>query len=425
MATSLKRIEKEFILGSARDDQTKLLLLAGNGEWPVEIKTIGADYIVFSHAMPLRLLRRGIHYEFRFVYRDQAMAFRAKTNDIKDNLLTVDMPASVYKNLGRRYSRRLAPTELSVSFSFKGERFELAFPTTKEYTAPATPEASADFDPADIRGLIRSFNAKAEEIASEKSIVMFKERQPESVEERVITRTGKMLFLATTAGGMPEIDPFPRSRIVTRALLAEFFKEEGLREDLVEDEVARFERNKRSSGILSELLVPILFQEYVIGYVSLQNRVAGREPFDLASLETFHLFSEILAHSLKINGYFKGAPKKVPDIRAQVLDVSAGGILFANDSKDLGASLLPDARLDLLFSVSDRKLKAAGTVRRTYRDGDLFYYGVEYDEIQPEDFRFLFEILYGRPFTDADGFSVEGLAVKKKLIDFDADKKQE
>jgi hypothetical protein len=222
---------------------------------------------------------------------------------------------------------------------------------------------------------------------------------------------------------MPRLDPFTQPRIITRAMLADFFREEGLRDELVEDEVARFERNVKATGILSEILVPILFQEYVIGYVSIQNKTPGREPFGLALLETFHLFSEILAYSLKINGYFKGAPKKVPDIKAQVLDVSAGGLLFSNDSKDLGAALLPDARLDLLVGVGDRNFSAACRVRRVYRDGDQYYYGVQYDEIQPEDFRFLFETLYGRPFSDADGFSVEGLAVKKSLIDFGDDKK--
>jgi len=423
MATSLKRIEKEFILGAARDDHTKLLILAGNGEWPVEIKALGSDHIIFSHAMPLRLLRRGLRYEFRFVYREQALAFRAKTQEIKESLLTVVMPENIYKNLGRRYSRRMPPSELNVAFSFKGERFELAFPTTREYASVAQPEPSPDFDPADIRGLIRSFNQKSEDRASDRAIVMWKDKKPETLEERLIARTGKIFFLATTAGGLPTIDPFPSSRIVTRTILGDFLAESGTRGDLVEEEILRFERNKRSSGLLSELLVPILFQEYVIGYVCLQNRTEGRVPFDLAMVETFHLFAEILAWSLKINGYFKGAPKKQPGIKAQVLDLSASGILFANDSKDLGASLLPDARLDLQFSMGERELKASGVVRRTYRDGDQFYYGVEYDEIQPEDFRFLFESLYGRTFTDADGFSVEGLAVKKPLIDFKEEKK--
>ena len=178
----------------------------------------------------------------------------------------------------------------------------------------------------------------------------------------------------------------------------------------------------RQAGILSRLLVPILFQDYVIGYVSLANKTPGREPFDLGMLETFHLFAQILAWSLKINGYFKGAPKKASEISAHVLDISAGGLLFANESKDVGTTLKADARIDLAFVVGERSLKAAAVIRRTWAEGNQNYFGLEYDEIQPEDFRFLFETLYGRPFTDADGLSVEGLAVKKAIIDF-GDKK--
>ncbi len=418
MATPLKRIEKEFMLGAARDERTKVLLLAGSGEWPVEIKSVESDHMILGHSMPLRLLRKGIRYEFRFVEREQAMAFRTRIIEIKDSTLTVEMPANVYRNLERRYSRRTPPAELTVAFSFMGERFELSYPTTREYATVTQPVPSESFDPNDIRGLVRSFNEKTEDRVSDRSIVMFKDRKPESIEERVITRTGRSLFLATVAGGLPEIDPLQKPRIVTRNVFTEWLREEGFTAELALDELARFERNLRQSGVLSELLIPILFQEYVIGYVSLVNKTPGREPFDLGMLETFHIFSQILAWSLKINGYFKGAPRKASEISARVLDVSAGGLLFANDSADIGASLRPESRIDLLFTLGERKVKASAVVRRTWTEGNQNYYGLEYDGIQPEDFRFLFETLYGRPFTDADGLSIEGLAVKKAVIDF-------
>ncbi len=418
MATPLKRIEKEFMLGAARDEGTPILLLAGSGEWPVKIRAVESDFITFSHGMPLKLIRQGLRYEFRFVEREQALAFRARTIEIKETTLTVEMPSTVYRNLERRYSRRPPPAELKVVFSFMGERYELSYPVTREYEALAQPAVSKDFDPNDIRGLVRSFNEKTEEKVSDRAIVMFKDRSPETMEERVIARTGRSLFLATTAGGLPDIDPLPKPRIVTRGVFAEWLREEGFPAEQALDELARFERGVREAGILSELLVPILFQEYVIGYVSLVNKTEGREPFDLAMLETFHLFAQILAWSLKINGYFKGAPKKAPGFSARVLDVSAGGLLFANESKDVDSSLRPDARIDILFTIGERRLKASAIVRRTWKEGNQNYYGLEYDQIQPEDFRFLFETLYGRPFTDADGFSVEGLAVKKPLVDF-------
>lgn len=418
MASPLKRIEKEFMLGAARDEGTPIFLFAGSGEWPVKIRQVESDYILFSHSMPLRLLRKGLRYEFRFVEREQAMAFRARTIEVKETTLTVEMPGNVYRNLERRYSRRQPPSELTVSFSFMGERYELAYPTTRVYETVTMPGASKDFDPNDIRGLVRSFNERTEDRVSDRAIVMFKDRSPESLEEKLITRTGRSLFLATTAGGLPEVDPLAKPHIVTRAVFTDWLREEGYAADLALDELARFERNLGKSGILSELLVPILFQEYVIGYLSLVNKTPGREPFDLGMLETFHLFAQILAWSLKINGYFKGAPKRPSEISARVLDISAGGLLFANESKDVGVALRADARIDLTFAIGERKIKAAAVVRRTWVEGNQNYFGLQYDEIQPEDFRFLFETLYGRPFTDADGLSVEGLAVKKAIIDF-------
>jgi len=415
MATSLKRIEKEFILTSARDDKIKLLLIAGSGEWPVMITDLGPDKISFSHSMPLRLLRKGAVYEFRFVYREQPMAFRAKAIEAKEGSLSAELPASVYKNLGRRYSRRPPPAEFAVSFSFRGDRFDLSFPTTRNYEPVEEPEPSSSFDPHDIRALIADFNERASEYASERAVRMFKDRKPESVEERLIVRTGRIYYLPTALGGLPEVDPYVSPRIVTRSMFGDFLHEQGLREDLVQDEIAAFEHEKRNAGVLSELMIPLLFQEYVIGYVYLQNKQQGKPPFDLAVLETFLQFAKVLAYSLKINGYFRNAPKKPSDYQADVVDISAGGLMFSNASKDLASALLPGSSLDLDIKVGERSAKARALVKRTFRDAARVYYGLEYEEMAPEDFRFLFEALYGRDFTDADATGVEGLGVKMSV----------
>jgi hypothetical protein len=414
MATSIRRIEKEFILGSARDEGIALLLLAGNGEWPVKIQSLEKERIVLTHSMPLRLLKRWESYEFRFIYREQGIAFRSRIVEAKDASLVIELPAEVYKNLGRRYSRRKPPTDLEVSFSFMGDRYDLSFPMTGEFDPVAEPEPSPDFDPADIRLLIREFNAKASEYASDRAIVMFKDRKPEGMDERIIVRTGKIFYLPTAISGLPTVDPYIQPRIITRESFADWLREQSVPEDLVEDEVVRFERNKRNSGILSELLVPIIFQEYVIGYVAVTNRQQGRPPFDLSILETFHQFSKVLAYSLKINGYFLNAPKKSQYFPADIIDVSAGGVLFANPSRELAASLLPGSHVELTIKVGGRSVRTPAVLKRNYRDSELIYYGVEYRDIKPEDFRFLFETLYGRPFTDNDAIGLEGLGIKDR-----------
>ncbi len=412
MATNLKRIEKEFILGSARDDTIPFLLIAGSGEWPCLITAIAAEGLTFSHAMPLRLLRRSQIYEFRFVYREQPMAFRARILEVKDSSVTTELPEAVYKNLGRRYSRRLPPTELDVSFSFKGDRYELAFPTTREFELVTEPEPNSAFDPRDIRSLVQTFNERASEFASERAVRMFKERVPETQEERLIVRTGKIYYLPTVAGGLPLVDPYVKSRIVTRDIFADFLRYDGVREDLITDEVLRFERNKKTTGILSELMIPLLFQEYVIGYVYLVNNLPGKTPFDLPVLETYFQFAKVLAYSLKVNGYFKNAPKKARDFSADVIDISAGGLLFSNSSRDLSSSLLPGSEMEISIKAKGRVVKVLAKVKRVYRDAARSYFGVEYSDISPEDFRFLFECLYGRNFTDEDAVGIEGLNLK-------------
>jgi hypothetical protein len=342
------------------------------------------------------------------------MAFRARILEVKDSSLTSEMPEAVYKNLGRRYSRRIPPTELTVSFSFKGDRFKLSFPTTREFEPVSEPEPNSAFDPHDIRALVGEFNERASEYASERAVRMFKDRHPESLEERLIVRTGKIYYLPSAVGGLPIVDPYVTPRIVTRDAFADFLRDEDTREDLIEDEVMRFERNKKTAGILSELMIPLLFQEYVIGYVYLVNTLQGMPPFDLPVLETFHQFAKVLAYSLKVNGYFRNAPKKAQDFSADVIDISAGGLMFSNTSRELAISLLPGSEIELTIKAKERPVRVLASVKRVFRDSTRTYFGVEYTELEPEDFRFLFENLYGRPFTDEDAVGIEGLGAKVK-----------
>ena len=66
----------------------------------------------------------------------------------------------------------------------------------------------------------------------------------------------------------------------------------------------------------------------------------------------------------------------------------------------------------LSIKAKGRTIKAFAKVKRVYRDSTHSYFGVEYTELAPEDFRFLFECLYGRGFTDEDAAGIEGIRAK-------------
>jgi hypothetical protein len=52
---------------------------------------------------------------------------------------------------------------------------------------------------------------------------------------------------------------------------------------------------------------------------------------------------------------------------------------------------------------------------RKYKIKDIYFYGIQFLEVAPEDFRFLFEHVYGRPFADADDRFWEGGADPPEL----------
>lgn len=409
MAEPVKNIEREFLLAAAIRERSALTMSVGGGDWSARLLSVGPAGLTLQHEAPLSLLGKGTLCGFTYLVRGQSIAFKAAVLEPGEKRLVVAMPDRVYKNLARRYARLPPPGDLSASFSFAGERYDLDFPTSDAYRAPGEPEPSPDFDPADLKGLMAEFERKALSVGSERSLVMFKDRKPETAEEALTASTGRCFYLPSPLTGIPATDPFADRTILTRDDFMRQFIDRGLEAAQAERELAALERAKRSSGLLSELIVPILFQDYAIGCARVANARQGRPPFDLGVVETFVAFARVFSWSLKLHGYFKDAPRLEADYRPQVVDVSAGGLLFACGDARLGRALKEGGEVSVRLTVGKRSIASAGTIRRHYAGAGEAYFGIQFHLMAPEDFRFFFEYLYGRPFTDGDADSVEGI----------------
>jgi hypothetical protein len=241
---------------------------------------------------------------------------------------------------------------------------------------------------------------------------MFKDRDPGSPEERLSAQTGRCFYIPTIMSGIPKSDPFAERCILTRDDFVSWYMETGLEQGQAESEIAQLERSKRNAGVLSELLVPILFQDYAIGCASVINTRPGKPPFDLRVVETFISFARVFAWSLKLHGYFKDSSKLEENYTTQVVDVSAGGLLFACQDPRLMQALKEGLPVTVRLATKRRTIDAAGVIRRHYVGGKEGFFGIEFSVMAPEDFRFLFEYLYGRPFTDEESDSVEGVRIQ-------------
>lgn len=408
MATPIKRIEKDFLLKALFDEQLPVLLRSGREEFVVIVERPPKRDLRLKPDRPLRGVKGGQRLDLMFDYRSQTVTFSVLVEDIKDGIIVAEAPEFLYKNLGRSYSRVASPEDMKIAFSFRGERYALSFPRIAEYEPVEPPAYSEDFDPRNIKDLVSQLSSWARDAANGHKLVMFKDASPNSLEERVVAETGKALFIPSTQTDLPQEDPFPKKLIVTEQRFRRFMESSGTDPVFIDDAIARFLKTKLDAGTFSDLWSPILFQEYVIGYIRLWIDAPGKPPFDLSLVETLHQFAKVLAFSLKANNYFKQAELKKSSFQGKIVDISASGLLFAHHQAALASTLLPESEIDLQLSTAKRSVKTPARIVRRYKDASLHYFGCRFVDIAPEDLRFLFEYIYGRPFTDADAGFLAG-----------------
>jgi len=94
----------------------------------------------------------------------------------------------------------------------------------------------------------------------------------------------------------------------------------------------------------------------------------------------------------------------------KVVDISASGLLFACP---LGSELLPaltvNTKLTVIIEAPNRTMKLAAAIVRHFKDRTTEYFGCRFENMAPEDMRFLYERLYEKLF-DSPSHS-EGAAV--------------
>jgi hypothetical protein len=343
-----------------------------------------------------------------FDYRGQVVIFAVEVVSFKDEHIIAAEPEFLYKNLDRSFSRVSTPSDLDVTFTFLGDRYSLSYPKVTDYEAEGYVELMKTIDPKNLSGLIDQISTWIKNYASGYKLVIFKEAKPNSTEEHLLAETGKCFFLPSTLGALPTEDPYPKKRIITEDLFKRYLESTGVDLQYVDEAYTRFIKQKNESGILSDLWVPVLFQEYVIGYLHLWINKEGMTPFDYGVIDNLVQFSKILASSLQVNGYFESGKLKNDPFDGKIIDISASGLLFAYPNSALAATLLPDSELTVKLSTARRTVNAKARIVRRYKDNVQGYFGCRFMDMEPEDRRFLFEYIYGKPFTDTEAAFLSG-----------------
>jgi len=403
MATPVKNTEKELLLSVLFEEKIPVIYYKDRVEYVFLLKKPAKDDMVFEVNQPIEKLKTKERIDLTFEYKGKAVAFIAEVVQIKEQEITCAIPDYFYKDLDRSYSRVSVPAQMQVNFTFLGDRYDLAFPKLPEYNTEDLGHVFQDEDIKNLSGLIVQMSKWIKSFASNYRLVIFKDVKPSSTEERIIAETGRALLLPSTREGFPQSDPFPRKRIITEDVFKRYLESTGIGVAFINNACARFVKAKVDSNIYSDAWVPILFHEYVIGYVHIWIDVEGKPPFNFEMINTLFQLTKVLAYSLKINGYFEKGKLKNDPFEGKVIDISASGLLFAYPaSSSISSALKPESRLTVKITTPERSITTEATIARRFKDKTIRYYGCRFEKMEEEDHRYLFEFIYGKQLTDSD-----------------------
>jgi hypothetical protein len=404
MATPIKRIEKDFILKVLCDEKLPVTFLRNRTEYVLRIEKLTEKelFLLADRPIPGLQPRRGMHLIFE--HYAKIITFTVEIKSIRYNHIIAEAPEYLYKDLNRSHSRVVNPPDLKVQFSLKEDRYALPFPKVGDSGEFA--KVTQTPNPPDFNGLVAQIGVWIKGLSGEYKLVLFKDKPPTVTEERILAETGKTIFLPVTKDSLPRTDPNSKKKLVTEDIFKRYLESVGVGQKYLDEALTRYIRSKVEGGIISDAWVPILFQEYVIGYIHAWIKTEGIPPLTQESLDTLSLFARSLTFSLKASGYFDAGMLTNKPFTGAMIDISASGLLFSYPNSDLTSTLLPDAELAVILNTPKRTIKASARIVRRFTDRTTNYFGCQFLDIAPEDIRFLFEYIYGKPFTDDDAEAV-------------------
>jgi hypothetical protein len=401
MSAPVSRIEKEFILNNLLEKKAPVEVRYRDLWIPGLITEVDDTTVVCrleKNELPAPESTDEAHLFFKF--RGARMTFHAKILSRKGAELKMAFPQGIYRDLSRGYER-VAPREgVNISFMVQGEKVELNFPKSENFEAFEEPETMPNFDAAKMANLLRAFREKAQTFSSENKIVMFRERRPESFEEKLITLTGKaFLYPQSVNKSVSEKGLILSPRLLNHEEIISTQTNQGMDLFQILEVLDKTSKEKESKNTLQELYSPILYHNYVVGYLYLITFKDGGQRFSQKVIDFVFQFERLLIHSLKVNGYFKGEPVKERVDMAEVVDISASGIQFVLPLRHFDSVLLLFNDLDFNLLIAEREIKIGGRIMRKFNDHGRLYVCVMFLDIRDEDRRFLMESLYGTADT--------------------------
>ncbi|MDR0643501.1 MAG: PilZ domain-containing protein [Treponema sp.] len=403
MSTQIKGIEKEYFLSKLIGEQIPLMYVYNRKNYTFKVDKISKEEMELITTEPVEGLIINRKINLMFDYKGLIISFVVEIKDISQEVIITSMPAVLYKNLDRSNSRVSVPTDLQIQLTSMEDRYSLPYPKYSVFEISEDLAFPSDMDPKDFNALMAKMLTVINECANGHKIVYYSSSVlPEKVEERLVTENGKTLFIPSTVDKLPDFTEKQQRYMVTSDVFKRYFESIGVGEAFLEQSIKQFIKNKCDEGLAGVLLVPLLFQEYVVGYIFAWKSGSPSskpmdKPFNMAFAETIRQYSKWLVFSLKERGYFEAGHMKDRVINGKISDISASGLRFAVPNSFMFLTLQPGVEIAVTLTSPQRDIHTKVKIRRRYKEGSLVYLGCSFVDMSPTDTQYLFEFIYGKP----------------------------
>ncbi len=395
MAQEIKRIEKEFIFKTLMDGDSPLALHYKQMRYRGKLVSADKKELVLDAESPVSDdIAKGIEVRLFFRFRGTPITCTSKVRLKENSMIWLEAPKVVYRDLTRNFERVKAGSNMSVNLIINGERLNIDFPASESFYEPDVPDLDLNFDATRISDLLRAFRERASSLSTENKITMFRDRRPANAIENLLALSGKILLLPfTDLDNIAIIRSKLGTSIAKEADVHRVFREVGEDTVLVASQIQEYLNKLKSRRVWHELYCPVLFREYVVGYIFLMRADANSTPFSHDQLEMVYQFSRLLSYALKLNGYFKSMPVKQEFTNSELVDISGSGLLFSYPPDGPSIQLYTD--VELTVKIGDLSLPINGRVMRKFKDVRQIYLAVQYTNLSDENRHKMLSELYG------------------------------
>ncbi|MDR2633062.1 MAG: PilZ domain-containing protein [Treponema sp.] len=420
MSMPIKGIEKDFMINLLYNEQIPIIFLCNREEYTLKIEKYTKDTIYFKSDRPIGDLVVGKTIDLIFTYNSLTISFTVAMNtldhgvSLQEKHFIGNMPEFLYKDLDRSYSRVSFPRDIQIRFTLTGDHYILPFPQVSMVESfeesDTALEGAPELDSHDFNEMLSAIDRWIKDYADGYKVMLFKDEASLSFEEQLIAKNGKALFLPSIKDRFLNSDTttYAHKQVINEEQFKACLKSTGVNPTYLDKAIAHFFDFKEGGGILADLWVPLFFKNYVIGSIRVWIKKAEKVPLDYKIIAPLYRYAQGLVLALKEQGYFESRRIKNTPITAKGIDISASGLRFTYPVSAITTAMTVNSKIALKLIMPMRTISVTAKIVRSYKKRDALFFGCHFLDITPEDMRFLFESVYGTPFTDPGTSLISG-----------------